>query len=266
MTDRLAIIAGAGRLPVALAQANPDAYVVSFRGMPTDVAGAQEYMFERLGELFADLEQNGVSSVVMAGAMSRPQLDPAAMDEFTAALAPDLLTHMKQGDDGLLRFVVGMFEDQGIKVRGAAEVLSDLTLEVGNDLGDVPPSFEQDLAKADDLLRTLASSDVGQGVVVEQGQVLGMETLQGTNALLKFVADTPDGLRRSGGIFVKRPKQGQDLRVDMPAIGPETIEHVARAKLDAIVISPRAVIVIDKTRVFERAGELGIALVVRDPQ
>ncbi|MDO6646773.1 LpxI family protein, partial [Acinetobacter guillouiae] len=84
-----------------------------------------------------------------------------------------------------------------------------------------------------DILLALSPLDVGQGAVVAGGLVLGIETLQGTDALLRFVGDTPAPLRRcQGGVLVKAPKRGQDLRVDMPAIGPDTVRNAAAAGLE----------------------------------
>jgi DUF1009 family protein len=88
---------------------------------------------------------------------------------------------------------------------------------------------------------------------------LGIETLQGTDALLSFVAATAPNLRSPiGGVFVKRPKAGQDLRVDMPTIGPNTIDKVAKAGLSGIVISPDACVVVDVHQTIERANNHGI--------
>ena len=81
---------------------------------------------------------------------------------------------------------------------------------------------------------------------------MGIETLQGTNELLKFVAKTSSNLRINGlgGIFVKRPKANQDLRFDMPVVGPETVELACRAGLRGLVISPGSVIAFRKRKVY----------------
>ena len=101
----------------------------------------------------------------------------------------------------------------------------------------------------------MSPQDVGQGVVIENGLVLGIETLQGTNELLKFVAGTSSNLRfmNFGGIFVKRPKENQDLRFDMPVIGPETIDLACKAGLRGIVVSPHSVIILDRNECIEIA-------------
>ena len=262
---KLAILSGAGQLPVMIKQAHPDAHVVGFEGMPTELADvAQLHRFERLGALFADLRDRGVTHIVMAGAMSRPDFAPDLLDEFTKSALPALMAAMAQGDDHLLRHLIAMIEEQGFSVIGAHSLLP-LTRPAGVLAGQVPGDVARDIAHADQVLKTLSPLDVGQGVVVENGLVLGIETLQGTDALLSFVAATAPNLRGPiGGVFVKRPKAGQDLRVDMPTIGPNTIDQAAKAGLSGIVISPDACVVVDVQQTIERANIHGIFIAVAE--
>jgi len=244
---------------VMIKQAHPDAHVVGFEGMPTELGNvAHLHRFERLGGLFSDLRDRGVTHIVMAGAMSRPDFAPDLLDEFTKSALPDLMAAMAHGDDHLLRHLIALIEGQGFSVIGAHSLLP-LTQPPGVLAGQVPADVERDVARADQVLKTLSPLDVGQGVVVENGLVLGIETLHGTDALLSFVAATAPNLRGPiGGVFVKRPKAGQDLRVDMPTIGPNTIDMVAKAGLSGIVISPDACVVVDVHQTIERANNHGI--------
>jgi DUF1009 family protein len=260
---KLAILSGGGQLPVMIKQAHSDAHVVGFEGMPTELDNvAHLHRFERLGGLFSDLRDRGVTHIVMAGAMSRPDFAPDLLDEFTKSALPALMAAMAHGDDHLLRHLIALIEGQGFSVIGAHSLLP-LTQPTGILAGQVPADVERDVARADQVLKTLSPLDVGQGVVVENGLVLGIETLQGTDALLSFVAATAPNLRGTiGGVFVKRPKAGQDLRVDMPTIGPNTIDLVAKAGLSGIVISPDACVVVDVHETIERANNHGIFIKV----
>ena len=256
---KLAILSGTGQLPVMIKQTHPDAHVVGFEGMPIELVNiAHLHRFERLGALFSDLRDRGVTHIVMAGAMSRPDFAPYLLDDFTKSSLPGLRAAMAHGDDHLLRHLITMIEGQGFSVVGAHSLLP-LTQPAGVLTGQVPADVARDIAHADQVLKTLSPLDVGQGVVVENGLVLGIETLQGTDALLSFVAATAPNLRGPiGGVFVKRPKAGQDLRVDMPTIGPNTIDQVAQAGLSGIVISPDACVVVDLHKTIERANSQGI--------
>ncbi len=266
MMSDLAILSGAGALPVMLAEACPGAARVVFRGvehaMPSPVA---EHRFEKLGELFDDLKARGVSRIVLAGAMSRPALDPSALDPFMMQLAPRLMAAMQGGDDAILRLIIAVFEEQGFDVVGAHDVMPGLTVQEGP-LGAHSPQKADlaDASRAADILLALSPLDIGQGAVVAGGLCLGIETLQGTDALLKFVSQTPDHLRRgTKGVLVKAPKRGQDLRVDMPAVGPDTVHNAAAAGLRGIVVAQDKVLVLDRAATLQALDETGLFLVGR---
>ena len=262
---KLAILSGAGQLPVMIKHAHPDAHVIGFEGMPTELADvAQFHRFERLGALFADLRDCSVTHIVMAGAMSRPDFAPDLLDAYTKSALPALMAAMAHGDDYLMRHLIALIEGQGFSVIGAHSLLS-LTQPAGVLAGQVHADVERDIARADQVLKTLSPLDVGQGVVVENGLVLGIETLQGTDALLSFVSATAPNLRGPiGGVFVKRPKAGQDLRVDMPTIGPNTIDLMGKAGLSGIVITPDACVVVDVQQTIERANSQSIFIVAAE--
>ena len=263
---RLAILSGNGALPQRLADAQPDAILVSFAGVAHDLQRASEvHAFEKMGTLFASLKAQNVSEIVMAGAMSRPPLDPSAFDAVMTGLAPRLIAAMQGGDDALLRLVIAIFEEQGFRVRGAHEIDPTLTVGAGLLCGAALSEITgSDVAKGISILETLSPMDVGQGVVVENGLCLGIETLQGTDALLNFVAATPLHLRKMGGVFVKAPKRGQDLRVDMPTIGPDTITAMKTAGLSTLVIASGAVLLLECDDTIRLAKQANITVFARD--
>jgi len=251
-----AIIAGRGVLPGLLLEAGP-AFVVAFEGVAIEAEGTGiiPARFERLGALFDDLAAVGVTEICFAGAMTRPALDPAALDDVTMALMPRLMQAMAQGDDALLRDIAALFEERGVAVIGAHALRPDLLAEEGCLAGEALP--EADVARARAVLDALGPLDVGQAAVAGRGQVLGIETLQGTDAMLDFVARTAPG---SGGVLVKRPKPGQDLRFDMPAIGPDTVRGAAATGLKGIEIAAGGVLLLDRAAVVTACSETGVAL------
>ena len=204
--------------------------------------------------------------MVLAGGVGRPPLNPAEFDDFMQALAPRLLAAFQGGDDALARLVIQVFEENGIAVVGAHELLPALTAAPGVLVGAEPSARNRaDMARATDILLALSPLDVGQGAVVANGLALGIETQQGTDAMLRFVAQTDQSLRgEGGGVLVKRPKIGQDLRVDMPAIGPDTVAGAAAAGLDGIVISARKVVLIERDRLVRAAQEAGLFIFAED--
>ena len=255
---RTAIIAGSGRLPATLAQALVNPVYVTF----SDIAvpkGAEHISarVEKLGKLFKELKAHDVVAVTFAGGMARPKINPVLMDRHALKLAMSL----GKGDDGLLREVIALFESQGFIIRSATEICPDLVLEKGTLWGrKLTAQDEADAARAKAVLDALSPLDVGQGAVCAGGQMLGIETVQGTDAMLAYVAQTPDHLRRAPGVFVKVPKRGQDLRIDMPTIGPDTITVARDAGLGGVVIPAEQVIVLDADAVKARIAEAGMFL------
>lgn len=264
MTGRLAILSGQGRLPVLLARDVPDAFVVSFATVPVadDLNVDFCARFEEFGALFDALRAAGVERVVFAGGMTRPELNPAAFDTVTRGLAPRIAAAMTGGDDGLLRCVVGIFEEEGFIVLGAHQALDGATARAGALTGASPdPTQRRDAMRARDILLAIGTLDVAQGCVVAGGLCLGLETAQGTEAMLRFVAQTRAPLRPDpGGVLVKRAKTGQDLRIDMPAIGPDTVDQAVAAGLTGLCIEAGRTLLLDRAEILRRADRAGLIL------
>ncbi len=255
---RTAIIAGSGALPQLLAaQLDAPVYVtLDATPVPEGIAHVPARI-EKLGRLFKDLKALDVTSVAFAGAMARPKVNPVVMDRHAMRLAMSLT----KGDDALLREVLEIFTDQGFAIKSAVDICPDLVLSQGTVWGAKPSKQDdKDAARAQEVLTALSSLDVGQGAVCAGGMMLGIETLQGTDSMLAYVAETPDHLRRAKGVFVKAPKHTQDMRIDMPTVGPDTIDAVIKAGLAGLVIPAEKVIVLDRAAVKSRVEEAGIFL------
>ena len=263
----LAIISGSGELPLIVKNLYKNAIYITFT--KSNTAEENKFInceFEKLGYLFDVLKQNGIRRIVMAGAIARPQFDKNKLDEYTRNLLPKLETKLGKGDNELLCFIATEFEQRGYKILGASEIISDLTVSPGFLCGCSYDFVSRDIFKADSVLKSLSLEDIGQAVVIENGLVLGIETLQGTNELLNFVAKTASHLRVAGlgGIFVKRPKAEQDLRFDMPVVGPQTIELACKAGLRGLVISPGSVMLLEREKCIEIAEANNFFILAKD--
>ena len=172
----------------------------------------------------------------------------------------------RKGDDALLRALVEEFEAEGFVVEGAHEVMGDLTLPLGA-LGHHQPdaSHEADIARALKVARTLGSLDVGQGAVACDGLILAVEAQEGTDAMLRRVAELPESIRgvpgAPRGVLAKAPKPIQDTRVDMPTIGAFTLQRAARAGLAGVAGEAGKVLLMDRDEVIRIADELGLFVV-----
>jgi hypothetical protein len=273
MTGRLgrtAVIAGRGRLPALLAAALDRPLVAALEGFPPDgLKPDLTFRVERLVPLMGRLAAEGVAQVVFAGAVRRPPLDPNAFDPATAALVPQLRAAIGAGDDAALRGIAAIFEDHGLAVVGAADVAPGLVPGAGLLCGDVTGADAQDAARAAAIVAALGAADLGQGAVVAQGLCLAVETLPGTDAMLDFVATAAAGLRpdpaAARGLFYKAPKPGQDLRFDMPALGPGTVARAAAAGLGGIAWQAGGVLLLDRQATIEAAAAAGLFLWSRPP-
>ena len=267
-----AIIGGAGRLPEILAgRAGPGTLLCRPEGVAFG-AGRRDvpaFRVERLGELIAMLRANGVDEVCLAGAMRRPALDLAALDPFTAALAPRLVPALRDGDDATLRFVLNLFEEHGFAILAAHEVAPDLLPPPGVPTRASPNDVDRtDAARAARVSEALGAADVGQTCVVAQGLVLAVEALPGTDWMLRTLVEgdaewRPDPAR-GRGVFFKAPKPTQDLRVDLPAVGPETVAGIASAGLAGAVVEAGGVLILDREAVVAAADAAGLFLWIRE--
>lgn len=268
------IIAGAGQLPRLLAETNAQSkrpyLIITFDGLSSDWMLDHPHFvakFEQPEAMFDALRKAGCSEVVMAGATSRPALDPSKFDGTFAGIAPKLMEALQHGDDAGLAVIVRMIEGAGFDVTSAQAILSALLLEAGIFTKKQPDETDQmDAARAQELVDMLGRADVGQGAVVAAGLCYGLETLQGTEALLGFVAGTKPELRshETRGLYFKAPKPQQDRRADLPAIGPDTVDQVAKAGLGGLVIEANGVLVINRDEVIRRADAAGLFLWSRD--
>jgi hypothetical protein len=264
---RTALIAGQGALPAALVAAMPEAPLVAALDgfVPEGLAVDLGFRVERLVPFLRALERDGIGQVIFAGAVTRPRLDPGLLDDGTAALLPRLMTAMAQGDDATLREVISIFEEFGFSVAGVEAVAPDLLPGPGLLAGRLSPQDEADAARAAAIVAALGAVDVGQGAVVARGLCLGVEALPGTDALLDSVAGLKPGLRPDAGqgLFYKAAKPGQDRRIDLPTLGPETVRRVAAAGLRGLAFQAGSVICLDLPDMRRRAEAAGLFLWAR---
>lgn len=260
------IIAGRGALPKLIAAAlearGETPLVVDFAGIELDWTSAHSHYtarFEQPDALFAQLRAHGCERVVMAGGMQRPQLDPASFDPTFSMMAPKLMAALGQGDNAALEVIIEMFEAAGFVVASAHEQVPELVADDGI-LGAVKPENPADADRAAEILQTIGPLDIGQGCVVAGGLCLAIETLPGTAAMLEFVRQTRSG---DGGVLYKAPKPGQDHRVDLPAIGPDTVDQATAAGLAGIVIAAGGVLLIDRDEILRRADAANLFIWAR---
>src|SRR5947209_15273994 len=267
MAGRLGIVAGCGELPRRLVEcccaAGRDVFVLALEGAaePATVEGVP-HAWCRLGAAatgLALLRENHVTELVLAGGIRRPSLS-ALRPDWRAAKLFARIGYRALGDDGLLSAVVKELEREGFRVIGADRLLDDASLPEGP-LGQVRPDAraEADIDHGLRLARAIGALDIGQAVVVQQGLVLGVEAIEGTDGLLRRCA----GLRRDGpgGVLVKTAKPGQEQRVDRPTIGVQTVILAVEAGVRGIAAEAGATLIVDRAEIIRAADLAGLFVV-----
>jgi DUF1009 family protein len=233
------ILAGSGELPGLLVQAcragGREPFVIAFNGFtdPGVVAGTRHAWVDiaAVGKTFKHLRDAACQAVVLAGRMRRPALSSLRPDARGLMVLAKVAA--AGGDDAVLRVLVAELEGEGFRVLGPDDLLEDLIAPSGP-LGRHAPEAHHraDISRGITVARALGGVDVGHAVVVQQQIVLGVEAVEGTDALLRRCAE----LRREGpgGVLVKLKKVGQERRVDLPVIGPATIASARAAGLAGI--------------------------------
>jgi DUF1009 family protein len=267
---KLGVLAGGGPFPRRLADAwrarGGETFVVCLRDFaePALFEG-HPCMVERVGAagaILARLRAEGVTHLVLAGRAKRPSFAALWPDAWTARQIARLGRAAFGGDDALLRAIAEVLREEGFQLLSPQEVLGDAMAGEGLLAGPAPDeTAEADIARGMAVLAALSSVDVGQAVVVQQGLVLGVEAIEGTDALLARAGEH----RREGpgGVLVKLPKLGQDMRLDPPVIGATTVERAAAAGLRGLCIAAGGTAIAERAATLARAEALGLFIVAR---
>jgi DUF1009 family protein len=271
MPGALGIIAGGGDLPRAVAQSvragGRKVFVMALTG---SAAGdwiadfAHEWGSPGApGQAFKAFRREGVSDFLLAGQVDRPKFSEMKLDAKGVLLLPRALKAARQGDDGLLRFIMTMFEEEGFRGVSVAEAAPGLLCAEG-DLGRLSPTPEHraDMTRGFAIVKALGTLDVGQAAVVCDGLPLAVEAAEGTDQMLVRVGGLREAIRGTPenrrGVMVKALKPTQDAKTDLPVVGVATVERVASVGLAGIGLQAGGALIVDKAAVAARADALGL--------
>ncbi|GIL38582.1 LpxI family protein [Roseiterribacter gracilis] len=258
------MIAGGGPVPRQLIDAcrsnGRPVFVVALEGQ-TDAAtvAGVDHVWVKLGEASRTidaLKAAHAEELVLVGPIKRPSLITLRPDLRGAQLLARIGMRAL-GDDGLLKAVRDELESEGFRLIGAHDVLRDALAQHGV-MGAVAPD---DLALSDiafgmKVARQLGELDIGQAVVVQQGVVLGVEAVEGTDALIaRCAALKKDGPRP---VLIKRAKPQQDRRLDLPTVGLDTVALCIDAGFGGIAIEAGGSLVLDRAQIVARADQAGM--------
>lgn len=265
---RIAIVAGSGSLPDIVAKAiiakGREPVVIMLEGEADSILRKYDHETISIGDFAGFLKiarSHDVTAVVLAGGIARrPGMFQLRLSFGLLRGLPRFAKVLTRGDDSVLRAVINAVESYGFKVIGAHEVVPDIVVDQGAITRRKPVKSDwKDISSATTAARLLGRIDVGQGAVSIGGRVVALEGAEGTAAMLARVAE----MRANGRISVKKPgvlvkclKPGQEMRVDMPAIGEDTVKQVKQAGLSGIVLEAGSTLVLDYQKTVAKADEL----------
>ena len=274
----LGLIAGGGELPRAVAHSvkasGRAVFVVPLVGSVTeDWINDFPHEFHSPGEpgrIIKAFKAARVEQVLMCGRVDRPKFSEMKLDAKGVLLLPKAIAAAKKGDDALLRFIVGICEDEGLAAISVADAAPGLVCDEGA-LGRAGPNDEHkaDIVAAFKIVHALGALDVGQGAVVCDGLALAVEAAEGTDAMLSRIPSLRESLRGTAakprGVLAKALKPLQDAKTDMPVVGVATVRNAHAAHLAGIALEAGKSLILDKAAVAAEADKLGLFVVGMKP-
>ncbi|OFW70457.1 MAG: hypothetical protein A2065_00675 [Alphaproteobacteria bacterium GWB1_45_5] len=260
----LGIVMGKGDLPSLLidfCKKNKRPYLLFPIKYQVDVSFIRKHphVWVSFGQIKKNLDllrKYNIKELVFVGTVQRPRLLSLNLDwmgwKWLVTIGWKAF-----GDDGLLSGIIGLFEKEGFKIVGAHQLIRDLLMPQGK-LGKIDPTGEdkKNIALGFEAAKELGRQDRGQGVIVENGFILARETMEGTDWMLKEKA--PLLSKTGSAILVKVSKPQQEKRVDLPTIGPETIENLARYGYKGIALEAENGFLLHPEKVIKLADQKGI--------
>lgn len=273
MSRTVGIVAGGGRLPIQVAAAaraaGRDVFIVGLEGF-ADKSLISPWSHEIIrigsaGRILAALRDHGCRDLVLIGTIRRPSIFDLRPDQEGTRLLARVGRAAFAGDDGLLAAVIRVLGEEGFRILGAQDILNE-ALGPRGVLTRVGPDAKAmaDIERGVAVARALGMADVGQCCVVQQGLVLAVEAIEGTDAMLARCGS----LARPGpgGVLVKLVKPGQERRADLPTIGPETVRGAAAAGLRGVAFEAGGAILAEREASIAAADAAGMFLLGLDPE
>ena len=267
----IGLIAAGGVMPFAVADSlvargvSPILFALKGACDPVAVARFRHHWISvgQIGRAVKLFRAENCRDLVFIGTLVRPALSEIRLDWGTLRVMGRLWTAFRGGDDHLLSGIGRILEQDGFRMVGIKDVAPDLLMPEGCLTGAAPDeNAAADIARGSEVLRALSPFDIGQAAIVIDGHVVGVEDIEGTDGLLARIAR----LRGEGrirakparGVLVKAPKSGQDLRFDLPTVGPRTIEGAVKAQLAGVAIVAGNTIVVEPQAMIEAADAAGL--------
>jgi len=263
--ERIGLIAGNGRFPIIFAEnVRRLGYSVSAIAHIGETAPELEKCVDRIhwirigqfSKALNALKGDGIQQTVMLGGFKKTHVFTTVRPDLRALALFSRLRNWK--DDGILRAVAGELEREGIQIRESTFGLEGILVEPGTLTKRAPTKKEwQDVRFGWEIAFDTGRLDIGQCVVVKDRAVVAVEAVEGTDEAIK----RGGMLAKTGAVVVKRSKPNQDLRFDLPAVGPTTVETMCAVKASVLAIEAERTVLLDREEMLRQANAAGLAIV-----
>ena len=261
---KLGIVAGGGHLPRQLLEfcdsKGVETFTIAFDGQ-TDMrlVEGRDHIVTRLGaagQIIKALRMRGYQDLVLIGHIKRPHLKELMPDLYTAGFLAKLGLRF-MGDDNLLSAIHEELQKEGFTLHGIHELMSDLLMPEGV-LGKVKPSKAHlaDIVAGLKIAKAIGALDIGQCVIIQDGVVLGVEGIEGTDELIRRCAEYRR--TKTGGILVKAAKPQQDRKIDLPTVGPITMTLCSSCGFDGIAVESGSALLVEMDETVDIANQNGM--------
>ena len=216
------------------------------------------------GRAVREFRRRGIKNLTFVGAIGHPNLYDIRPDLWSLGVLLSIMKNQR-GYASMAVTLNKVLEKRGFRVLAAQDLAPELTFESAGVQTKTKPTKTDmaDITRAIDVSHTIGKMDIGASVVVDK-QVIAVEAAEGTAKMLDRVVEMRKNKRRASGVFAKMTKPGQDLRIDIPAIGVDTVRAVANAHLRGIVVNTKTCFVVDRENVIREANKLKIFIVAID--
>lgn len=267
--SKLGIICGEGDLPLEVIKRCTETrhpfFLIGFEGQtPPQTIEPHAHAWSQMGQVkktLTLLREANVEEIVFVGRFHRPAWRELKLDTLGLKWISSMMGSVF-GDDSLLSTIVNRLEqEEGFRVVSAESITGHgLLMPLGLKTDYAPDEIDwHDIRQGFKIIRKLGEADVGQSVVLQEGLILAVEAIEGTDQL---VERTPQLMRPGRGpILVKSIKPNQDARIDRPTIGPETIKKLTASGFRGIALGADEVIVLHPEVVFDLANKSKIFII-----
>ena len=261
ISSAIAIIAGQGLLPKLIydecIKKRIKVIIIGLKGE------FNEQIFEKveytvleaynISKIFSHLRINNVTKIVIAGRVSRSNIHKLIYDQLGFKILTKIIRN-GLNDNNIHSIIIKFIEENGFQIISPDKIVNKMIAPKGN-ITNVKIDKDQiiDIKKGVKILKKIVVSDIGQGLIIHKGLVIGVEAVEGTNELIKRCANYLDNI--SSGILIKLCKTHQDIKLDLPCIGPDTIKNIAKFAYSGIVLEAQRSIIISNKKSIDLANK-----------